>query len=104
MKDIVADPAAVYGFSPDPASARLAAYADDPEGQAGVKKRHLETYGREEGPTPEELFEKYGSRTPPGAAQTRQKTAERRLFVRKMLPSHLNVPQRYLRGGRSLPL
>ena len=29
MKDIIADPAAVYGFRPDPDSARLGVYADD---------------------------------------------------------------------------
>ena len=124
MKDIVEDPAAVYGFSPDPESTRLgafadydwtdpafvaraqeerrayhesmdsmtdilyrmrdegasieemaravseernrlrlAAYDDDPEGLAEVKRSNLETYGHEEGPTPDELFEKYGSWT-----------------------------------------
>ena len=40
---------------------RLAAYEDDPEGLAKVKKSNLETYGHEEGPTPDELYEKYGS-------------------------------------------
>lgn len=40
---------------------RLASYADDPEGLAAVKKSNLETYGHEEGPTPDELYEKYGS-------------------------------------------
>ena len=124
MKDIVENPDAVYGFSPDPQSTRLgafadydwtdpafvakaqqerrayhesmdsmtdilyrmreegasieemaralseernrlrlAAYDDDPEGLAEVKKSNLETYGHEEGPTPDELFEKYGSWT-----------------------------------------
>ena len=122
MKDIIEDPAAVYGFSPDPQSARLgvyagydwtdpafvaqaqqdrrmyheslgsltdillrmrdenatieemaravseernrlrlAAYQDDPEGLAQVRDSNLKTYGREEGPTPDDLFEKYGS-------------------------------------------
>ena len=41
---------------------RLAAY-DDPEGLAEVKKSNLETYGHEDGPTPDDLFEKYGSWT-----------------------------------------
>ena len=124
MKDIVEDPAAVYGFSPDPESTRLgsfaeydwtdpvfvakaqkerrayhesmdsmtdilyrmrdegasieemaravseernrlrlAAYENDPEGLAAVKKSNLETYGHEEGPTPDELFAQYGSWT-----------------------------------------
>ena len=124
MKDIVENPDAVYGFSPDPESTRLGAYADydwtdsavvakaqeerrayhesmdsmmdilhrmreegasmmemakavseernrlrlasydgDPEGLEKVKKSNLETYGQEEGPTPEQLFEKYGSWT-----------------------------------------
>ena len=40
---------------------RLEAYADDPEGLAALKERNLEKYGHEEGPLPEELFEKYGS-------------------------------------------
>ncbi len=124
MEDIVENPAAVYGFSPDPQSSRLGAYADydwtdpelvakaqeerrayhesmdsmtdilyrmreegasieemaravseernrirlasyegDPEGLAAVKESNLKTYGREEGPTPDQLFEKYGSWT-----------------------------------------
>ena len=42
---------------------RLAAYADDPEGLAEVKKSNLDTYGHEDGPTPDEMFEKYGSWT-----------------------------------------
>ena len=42
---------------------RLAAYENDPEGLAEVKASNLETYGHEEGPTPDELFEKYGSWT-----------------------------------------
>jgi len=40
---------------------RLASYADNPEGLAKVKQSNLETYGNENGPTPESLFEKYGS-------------------------------------------
>ena len=42
---------------------RLAVYQDDPEGLAAVKESNLKTYGHEEGPTPDELFEKYGSWT-----------------------------------------
>ena len=122
MKDIIVNPDAVYGFSPDPQSKRLgsyaaydwtdpvfvekakaertayhdsfksmseilermkgqgasseeiaravsaernrlrfAAYDGDPEGLAQVKKSNLETYGHEEGPTPDEMFAKYGS-------------------------------------------
>lgn len=122
MKDIIVNPEAVYGFSPDPNSTRLgtyaqydwtdpnavakakedriayhksldsmtdilykmrdegasteemaravsaernrlrlAAYQDDPEGLAKVKKSNLETYGHEDGPTPDEMYEKYGS-------------------------------------------
>ena len=124
MADIIENPDAVYGFSPDPASKRLGSYAeydwtdpafvakaqeerrayhesmdsmtdileqmrekgasieemaravseernrlrlasyqDDPEGLAEVKESNLKTYGHEEGPTPDELFEKYGSWT-----------------------------------------
>ena len=40
---------------------RLAAYKDNPEGLALVRKSNLETYGNEDGPTPESLYEKYGS-------------------------------------------
>ena len=40
---------------------RLEAYKDDPEGLEKVKKRNLETYGNEFGPTPESLYEEYGS-------------------------------------------
>lgn len=40
---------------------RLASYKNDPEGLERVKKSNLETYGNENGPTPESLFEKYGS-------------------------------------------
>ncbi len=124
MKDIVENPDAVYGFSPDPESSRLGPYAEydwtdpkfvaeaqeerrayhesmdsmtdilyrmreegasieemaraiseernrmrlasyegDPEGLAAVKESNLKTYGHEEGPTPDELFQKYGSWT-----------------------------------------
>ena len=124
MADIVEDPEAVYGFSPNPASRRLgeyaeynwsdpefvasaresrrayhvsletmtdilyrmreegasteemaravseernrlrlAAYDDDPEGLALVKESNLKTYGHEDGPTPDQLYEKYGSWT-----------------------------------------
>ena len=122
MRDVVVNPDAVYGFSPDPESTRLgeyasydwtdpefvarakadreayhqslytmydmlyemrdagssieemaravsaernrlrlASYANDPEGLEKAKKSNLETYGREEGPTADQLFEKYGS-------------------------------------------
>lgn len=40
---------------------RLASYVNDPEGLATVKKSNLDTYGNENGPTPESLFAKYGS-------------------------------------------
>ena len=40
---------------------RLEASKDDPEGLALTKKRNLEIYGNELGPTPEWLYEKYGS-------------------------------------------
>ena len=40
---------------------RLAAYNDDPDGLAAVKESNLKTYGHEDGPTPDELYEKYGS-------------------------------------------
>jgi len=40
---------------------RLASYNGDPEGLAKVKASNLETYGNENGPTAESLFEKYGS-------------------------------------------
>ena len=122
MEDIVVDPDAVYGFSPDPESTRLgdyadydwsdpvvvenarqqrmayladfdemydlwnkmsaegksteeiaravsakrnevrlAAYVNDPDGLAKVKKSNLETYGNENGPTADSLYAKYGS-------------------------------------------
>lgn len=40
---------------------RLAAYDNDPERLEIVKQSNLDTYGHEEGPTPDQLFEKYGS-------------------------------------------
>ena len=40
---------------------RLEAYAGDREGFAALKERNLEKYGHEEGPLPDELYEKYGS-------------------------------------------
>lgn len=40
---------------------RLAAYKDDEEGLKKVKQSNLDTYGNENGPTPESLYEKYGS-------------------------------------------
>ena len=42
---------------------RLESYKDDPEGLATVKESNLKTYGHEEGPTPDELYEKYGTWT-----------------------------------------
>ena len=122
MKDIIEDPDAVYGFSPDPESTRLGTFAEydwsdeefvesakeerikyhqdmdsmtdilysmrdqgasteemaravsaernrlrlesymnDPDNLAKIKESNLATYGQEEGPTPDQLFEKYGS-------------------------------------------
>ena len=122
MEDIVVNPAAVYGFSPNPDSKRLgeysgydwtdpefvaeakktredyhaslytmydilhkmrdegagieemaravsaernrlrlAAYENDPEGLEATKKSNLVSYGNEEGPTADSLYEKYGS-------------------------------------------
>lgn len=122
MKDIVEDPAAVYGFSPDPNSTRLGIFADydwtdpavvaeakknreeyhasmesmidivykmrdegatteviaravsnernrvrltvsenDPEKLAKLRESNLKTYGNEEGPTPDQLYETFGS-------------------------------------------
>lgn len=40
---------------------RIDSYKDDPEGLAKLKARNLEKYGNEDGPTPEWLFDKYGS-------------------------------------------
>ena len=42
---------------------RLESYKDDPKGLEDVRKSNLETYGQEDGPTPDQLFEKYGSWT-----------------------------------------
>lgn len=42
---------------------RIEAYQDDPEALAKLKESNMETYGNENGPTPEFLFEKYGSWT-----------------------------------------
>lgn len=122
MADIVENPDAVYGFSPNPESTRLGVYADydwtnpevveqgrqdriayhqsidamynllfemrdsgssieemaravsaernrlrlesysnDPDGLAKVKQSNLATYGNENGPTADSLYEKYGS-------------------------------------------
>lgn len=40
---------------------RLDSYKDDPEGLEKAKQSNLETYGHEEGPLADELYEKYGS-------------------------------------------
>ena len=40
---------------------RLAAYENDPEGLAKVKESNLNTYGHEDGPTPDQLYAQYGS-------------------------------------------
>lgn len=40
---------------------RLDSYLNDPEGLEKLKTRNLEKYGNEEGPTPEWLYDKYGS-------------------------------------------
>ena len=40
---------------------RLDSYKDDEEGLAKLKERNLQQYGHEEGPLPDELYEKYGS-------------------------------------------
>lgn len=40
---------------------RLASYDNDPEGLAKVKQSNLDTYGDENGPSADSLFEKYGS-------------------------------------------
>lgn len=42
---------------------RLASAANNPEKLAALKERNLEEYGHEEGPLPDELYEKYGSWT-----------------------------------------
>lgn len=40
---------------------RMESYRDDPDGLAKMKRSNLETYGNEDGPTADSLFEKYGS-------------------------------------------
>ena len=40
---------------------RMASYKDNLDGLATMKKRNLEKYGNENGPTPDSLYEKYGS-------------------------------------------
>lgn len=40
---------------------RFESYVNDPEGLARLKKSNFDTYGNEEGPTIETLYEKYGS-------------------------------------------
>ena len=40
---------------------RIASYENDPEGLADLKERNLTQYGHEEGPLPDELYEKYCS-------------------------------------------
>ena len=40
---------------------RLESYKDDPEGLEKLKQSNMDTYGHEDGPTPDEMFEKYGS-------------------------------------------
>ena len=40
---------------------RLDSYQNDPEGLAALKERNLSQYGHEEGPLPDELYQKYGS-------------------------------------------
>ena len=40
---------------------RMEANKDDPQALETLKKRNLETYGNEFGPTPDSLYEKYGS-------------------------------------------
>nr|MCR5443405.1 hypothetical protein [Sphaerochaetaceae bacterium] len=42
---------------------RLESYANDPKGLEEVKKSNLAKYGHEDGPTPDELFQQYGSWT-----------------------------------------
>ena len=48
-------------ISPKRNELRLASYANDPEGLAVAKQRNLTKYGREEGPTPEQMYDLYGS-------------------------------------------
>ena len=40
---------------------RIASYDGDPEGLATMKARNLEKYGREDGPTPDEMYQQYGA-------------------------------------------
>ena len=40
---------------------RLESYKDNPERLEKLKQSNLDTYGHEDGPTPDELYEKYGS-------------------------------------------
>ena len=40
---------------------RIASYDGDPDGLASLKERNLQTFGHEEGPTPDELYARYGS-------------------------------------------
>lgn len=40
---------------------RIRSYEGDPKGLEEMKARNLEEYGHEEGPLPDELYEKYGS-------------------------------------------
>lgn len=40
---------------------RLESYKDDPKGLADVKASNLKAYGHEDGPTPDEIYEKCGS-------------------------------------------
>ena len=40
---------------------RIESYGDDKEGLEKLKASNLATYGREEGPTPDDLYAKYGS-------------------------------------------
>ena len=42
---------------------QLESYKDDPKKLADLKESNLKTYGQEEGPTPDQLFDKYGSWT-----------------------------------------
>ena len=42
---------------------RMEACQNEPEALAAAKESNLKTYGHEDGPTPDELFEKYGSWT-----------------------------------------
>jgi hypothetical protein len=79
MKDIIENEDAVYGFSPDPESPRLGPYAEydwtDPELVAATQEERRAYHEsmdsmtdilyriHEDGPTPDDLYEKYGSWT-----------------------------------------